>query len=105
MPQLTSICQDFMREMNKKNIWWCALTILQLQWTGDNQQSDVSKCSACVQARPMEETWYLEGINKTRWTVMEAELGLLVELLCNSSWSQGLEIFISLRAENSWHSS
>ena len=64
-----------------KNIWWCALTILQLQWTGDNQQSDVSKCSACVQARPMEETWYLEGINKTRWTVMGAELGLLVELV------------------------
>ena len=29
----------------------------------------------------MEETWYLEGINKTGWTVMGAELGLLVELV------------------------
>ena len=29
----------------------------------------------------MEETWYLEGINKTRWTVMGAELGLLTELV------------------------
>jgi hypothetical protein len=50
----------------------------------------------CAKTRLMEDMRCLEGINRTRWTVTEAELGLLMELAVQCLL-ESLLIFDSLR--------
>jgi hypothetical protein len=45
-----------------------------------------AEADACAEARAVEVTRYLEGINGTRWTATEAELGLLIELTVQHLW-------------------
>jgi hypothetical protein len=54
-----------------KTFCWCASAFLLLLGTQADWQSDVSICrgKAHAKARPMEDTWCLECINRTPWTV------------------------------------
>lgn len=67
-----------------------------------------AETEARFEARHVEDTCCLEDINRTRGTVTEAELGLLIELLCRACVSP---VFTDLHfaergtAENSCRSS
>ena len=60
----------------------------------------------CAEARPVEDTWCLEGINRTQWTVTGAELGFLIELAVQRLWVSGLHLAERGTTKNfSWHPS
>ena len=65
----------------KKKFWWCAMAscCFHRLWLIGRVMSPETDTRA--EARPVEDMWCLEGINRTQWRVMEAELGLLIELV------------------------
>jgi hypothetical protein len=74
-----------------KHLVMCCSFLLILQAPVD-WQSDVSwdRCTywgkTLEESRHMKDTWCFEGINRTQQTVMEAELGLLIELAVQCLW-------------------
>ena len=67
-----------------------------------------AETDTCAEARPVEDTGYLEDINRTPETIMEAEIGLLIKLAVQHC---GSLIFYDLFPERgtakniSWHAS
>jgi hypothetical protein len=45
-----------------------------------------AKADTSAEVRPVEDRWCLEGINRTRLTVTEAEFGLPIELAAQHLW-------------------
>jgi hypothetical protein len=96
-------------ETHQKNFWCCAVVswrFLRLWLIGRVTSAETD---THAEARHMEDVWCLEVINRTRWTVMEAELGLLIELAVQCCWSR---IFSDLcftergtEESFSWHAS
>lgn len=51
---------------------------------------DLDWLGACVEAKHVEDTWCLEGINRTQQTVTETELDLMVQLAVQCLWVSSL---------------
>jgi hypothetical protein len=83
-------CQDAIERNAPKNFWWCAAASWCFQGLGLIGRVMPAETGDCAEARHVEDTWSMEGLNRTWRTVAEAELGLFREL--------AVQQFVSLAA-------